>query len=77
MFLATGIRRSELAAIRYDPEDPERSDLDLYGREIRVFGKGAKPRVVPFSFEAARALDRYLRVRARHLLAGRTELGWA
>ena len=74
VFEATGIRLSELAGIRYDPADPEQSDLDLYGREIRVFGKGSKPRLVTISFEAARALDRYLRVRARHPLAGRPEL---
>jgi site-specific recombinase XerD len=74
VFEATGIRLSELAGVRYDPADPERSDLNLYGREIRVFGKGGKPRVVTVSFEAARALDRYLRVRAGHPLAARPEL---
>jgi integrase len=74
VFEATGIRLSELAGIRYDPADSERSDLNLYGREIRVYGKGGKPRVVPFSFEAARAMDRYLRVRVKHPLAGRPEL---
>jgi site-specific recombinase XerD len=74
VFEATGIRLSELAGIRYDPADPEETDLDLYGREIRVFGKGSKPRLVTISFEAARAVDRYLRVRARHPLVGRPEL---
>jgi integrase/recombinase XerD len=74
VFEATGIRLSELAGIRYDPGDPEHGDLNLYGREIRVFGKGGKPRIVPVSFEAARALDRYLRARAKHPLAGRPEL---
>ena len=48
--------------------------LDLYGREIRVFGKGGKPRVVTVSHAAARSLDRYLRARAKHPLAGRPEL---
>ena len=48
--------------------------LNLYGREIRVFGKGGKPRIVTISFEAARALDRYLRARAGHPLADRAEL---
>jgi site-specific recombinase XerD len=71
VFEATGIRLSELAGIRYDPE---RGDLNLYGREIRVFGKGGKPRVVTISYEAARSLDRYLRARAKHPLAGRPEL---
>ena len=28
---ATGIRAGELAGIRYDPLDPRRSDLDLWG----------------------------------------------
>jgi site-specific recombinase XerD len=74
VFEATGIRLSELAGIRYDPADPGRGDLNLYGREIRVFGKGGKPRVVTISFEAARALDRYLRARARHPQAARPEL---
>ena len=59
MFLATGIRRSELAGIRYDPGEPPWSDLNLPGREIRVRGK-ARPRIVKVSYDAARTLDRYL-----------------
>ena len=74
VFEATGIRLSELAGIRYDLGDPERGDLNLYGREIRVFGKGGKPQVVAISYEAARSLDRYLRARAGHPLAGCPEL---
>jgi integrase len=74
VFEATGIRLSELAGIRYCPDDPPRGDLNLYGREIRVFGKGGTPRIVAISYEAARSLDRYLRVRAGHPLAGRPEL---
>jgi site-specific recombinase XerC len=74
VFEATGIRLSELAGIRYCPDDPGRGDLNLYGRAIRVVGKGGKPRIVTISFEAARSLDRYLRVRARHPQAGRPEL---
>ena len=45
---------------------PRRSDVDLGAREITVRGKGGKPRVVRISHEAARLLDRYLRVRSRH-----------
>ena len=41
---ASGIRLSELAGIRYDPDDPRRSDLDLWQREITVRGKGRKTR---------------------------------
>jgi site-specific recombinase XerD len=71
---ATGIRLSELAGIRYDPGDPRRSDLDLWHREITVHGKGRKTRVVKISHDAARALDRYLRARARHAQAHRPQL---
>ena len=74
VFEATGIRLSELAGIRYDPGDPAHGDLDLYRREIRVFGKGSKPRIVAISYEAARSVDRYLRACAVHPLAGLPEL---
>ena len=71
---ATGIRAGELAGIRYDPHDPRRSDVDLWRREITVRGKGGRPRVVRIGHEAARAVDRYLRVRSRHGQAWRAEL---
>jgi site-specific recombinase XerD len=74
VFKATGIRLSELAGIRYDPGDPRRSDLDLWHREITVHGKGRKTRTVKISHDAARALDRYLRARARHAQAYRPQL---
>jgi integrase/recombinase XerD len=74
VFLATGIRVAELAAIRYSGDDPGFSDLDLEAREIRVRGKGGQDRTVKISHEAARRLDRYLRVRSRHELAYRPEL---
>ena len=78
VFLATGIRLSELAGIRYDPHDPGRSDIDVRQREIRIRGKGGKPRIVKVTYDAARALDRYLRVRARHAQAGRPQApNWA
>jgi integrase len=71
---ATGIRLAELTGLRYYPDDPYRSDVDLEAREIRVRGKGGKPRTVRISHEAARRLDRYLRVRSRHELAYRPQL---
>jgi site-specific recombinase XerD len=74
VLLATGVRRSELAGIRCDPADPARSDLNLPGREIRIRGKGSRERIVKISCEAARSVDRYLRVRAKHPLAARPEL---
>jgi integrase len=74
VFEATGIRLSELAGIRYGAGGPAHGDLDLYRREIRVFGKGGTPRIVTISYEAARSVDRYLRARVKHPLAGRPEL---
>ena len=74
MFTATGIRLSELAGIRYDAGDPGRNDVDVWQREITVRGKGRKTRTVKISFDAARSLDRYLRVRARHAQAWRPQL---
>jgi site-specific recombinase XerD len=74
VFLATGIRLAEMAGIRYHPVDPYRSDVDLMAREITVRGKGGRPRMVKLSHEAARRLDRYLRVRSGHRLAWRPEL---
>jgi integrase/recombinase XerD len=71
---ASGIRLSELAGIRIDPDDPRHSDIDLWQREIRVRGKGGKPRIVKISYDAARAVDRYLRARARHPQAWRAQL---
>jgi hypothetical protein len=58
--------RRLLAGIRYDPGDPQRTDADQWHREITVRGKGRTTRTVKISHDAARALDRYLRVRARH-----------
>ena len=74
VFRATGIRLSELAGIRYDPEDPLRSDVDLERREITVRGKGGRARIVRIGHETARSLDRYIRVRRRHAQVYRAEL---
>jgi site-specific recombinase XerD len=71
VLLATGVRRSELAGIRCDPV---RGDLNLPGREIRIRGKAGRERIVKISCQAARSVDRYLRVRAKHPLAARPEL---
>jgi integrase/recombinase XerD len=64
---ASGIRLSELAGIRC-------GDLDLETREIKVLGKGRKERIVKIDYEAARRVDRYLRVRASHEQASRSWL---
>jgi site-specific recombinase XerC len=74
VFRATGLRLSELAGIRYHRGDPQRSDVDLQQREITVHGKGRRTRTVKIGHDAARALDRYIRVRARHAQAYRPQL---
>jgi site-specific recombinase XerD len=71
---ATGIRAGEITRIRSCPDDPGRSDVDLQNRTIRVRGKGRRERVVPIGHDAARALDRYIRVRSRHAQARRPQL---
>ena len=74
MFRATGIRLSELAGIRYHADDTERSDLDLWQREITIRGKNGKARIVKIDYQTARTLDRYIRARARHAQAWRPQL---
>jgi site-specific recombinase XerD len=62
LLLDTGIRRAELLGLRV-------SDLDLDQNVVHVVGKGSRPRICPFGKRTARALDRYLRARARHRYA--------
>ena len=74
VFLATGIRLSELAGLRCDPGDQRRSDIDLWRREITVRGKGGKDRIVRIGHHAALSLDRYIRARSGHAQAWRPHL---
>jgi site-specific recombinase XerD len=53
LLYGSGLRVAEAAALDID-------DLDLAGRRVRVWGKGAKQRVVPLSDPAADALRRWL-----------------
>ena len=54
LLYASGVRVSELCGL-------DRADLDESRRLIRVFGKGAKERAVPYGLPAQRALDNWLR----------------
>ena len=63
LLYGSGIRVSELCGLDLD-------DVDLGGRRVRVLGKGAKERVVPFGDFAAAALSRYLEESRPHFLAG-------
>ena len=60
LLIDTGARRSEVATLRV-------ADMDLDGGVIRVMGKGGRERIVPLGRKLVRALDRYGRVRLRHL----------
>jgi site-specific recombinase XerC len=66
IFVDAGIRLSECADLRYDPRDSEQSDVDLDHGVLRVKGKGRRWRTVPIGRKTVRAIDRYLRSRARH-----------
>jgi integrase/recombinase XerC len=62
LLYATGIRVSELTGL-------DLADVDAERRLLRVFGKGAKERAVPYGVAAGRALDAWLRD-GRPCLAG-------
>lgn len=59
ILLDTGMRRGELAGLKVE-------DIDFDHDVAIVLGKGRRPRSCPFGSKSASALDRYLRVRARH-----------
>ncbi len=57
LFYASGLRLSELVGVDLE-------DLDLNGRLVRVLGKGARERVVPFNQSAADAIRAWMKERA-------------
>jgi site-specific recombinase XerD len=61
-----GARVGGLAGVRYTPRDADTNDVYVRQRRIRIRLKGGNERLVPFGAKAATALDRYIRVRARH-----------
>lgn len=67
LLLDTGMRRGELVGLKL-------TDLDLDQDVAIVMGKGRRQRACPFGTKTARALDRYLRARAKHPYADRPEL---
>lgn len=64
---ATGMRVSELSNLNF-------GDLNLEENEIRVFGKGAKERIVLISDRAKQYLTQYIKT-ARNLLAPGYDIG--
>lgn len=66
--LETGTRAGETAALAV-------ADVDLAtGIAVVRRGKGGKGRDVPFGSQTARAIDRYIRLRRAHRLAGTADL---
>ena len=59
LFMDTGMRRSELANLLIE-------QVDLDEQVAIVMGKGRRPRACPFGHKTTAALDRYLRLRAKH-----------
>jgi integrase/recombinase XerC len=64
LLYAAGLRVSELVNINME-------QVNLATNEIRVWGKGAKERVVLIGAPAARALDNYINKGRRELLGGK------
>ncbi len=58
LFLATGIRLSELVGLTLD-----RVNLEHSGRSIKVKGKGNRERIIPLTDEAVSILENYLKTR--------------
>lgn len=65
ILIDTGLRVSGLADLRFDPADENASDVFLAQRRLRVRLKGGEIWWVPIGSQAAAAIDRYLRSRAR------------
>ena len=66
MFITTGARRAEVADLRWAPDNAEGCDVDLDQRTATLTGKGSRLRFVALDPGTVRALDRYVRARARH-----------
>lgn len=62
IFMDTGARRGEVLGLSV-------ADVDLEQALIRVTGKGSRIRLVPLGAQTIRAVDRYLRARAKHASA--------
>jgi integrase/recombinase XerD len=70
VLIDTGMRVSGLANLRFNQDDESRNDVFLAQHRLRIRLKGGDEIWVPIGRKAAAAIDRYLRVRARHEQAG-------
>lgn len=67
LLIDTGVRRAECAGLRVE-------DVDLSAKQATVLGKGRRPRILSLGDKTVQALDRYIRIRSKHLYAARPEL---
>lgn len=66
-FLATGARLSEVANLRWTPDEPGTNDVDLDAGIVRILmGKNRRERVSYLGAKAVKAIDRYERKRRQH-----------
>lgn len=72
----TAARVSGIAGLRYLPDDPDRNDVHLGRRVLRIVLKGRNEHLAPVGRKTAAALDRYIRARARHPQAQFSEFLW-
>ncbi len=69
VLLDAGLRHAELAGLEVD-------DVDLDAQLLLVTGKGSRQREVAIGAKTTEALDRYLRMRAKHKDRNRTQALW-
>jgi site-specific recombinase XerD len=62
LLIDSGLRLGEIAGLRL-------TDIDKELQVAIVVGKGSRPRACPYGNRTAAAIDRYLRLRAKHRLA--------
>lgn len=63
LFYATGMRCSELVEIKL-------TDIDLENKQIKIFGKGRKERIVLFGDKAKMSMQKYFETERMQLLKG-------
>jgi site-specific recombinase XerD len=68
LFVDCGVRLDEIGRLAVE-------SLDFDVDQVVVWGKGRRPRIVPFDEKTGQALERYLRERSRHAWAGKVFTG--
>lgn len=66
LLIDSGPRRSGVAGLRWNPDNPDEHDIDLRRYRVRITLKGGDQLWVPIGKHTAKALDKYQRARARH-----------